>query len=151
MSEYFLKIGAEDPQGPLLREDIAELANCGRIRPTDLVSEDGDTWRPASSLPGVYFAAGHVRERSEASPIGKCRDCGDRVSRRARACPHCGAPTHSSHQPTSKLQYGLAAIASMGAATACGYAAISGSVGVFFVAAVLSIVAIGVSIVARLE
>lgn len=58
MSNWLIKRGNGQEQGPVNSSSLKTMAQSGKLRPTDQVrQEDMDTWRAASSLKGLFSEA----------------------------------------------------------------------------------------------
>ena len=44
--------------GPISAEQLRNLANTGKLRPTDFVRKDKSDWKQASSIPGLFSQSG---------------------------------------------------------------------------------------------
>lgn len=101
--------------GQFSAADLKARALSGELQPDDEVSRDQERWVPASDVGGLEFVAppppefpydeilgsGDGATQLVQSPpkrstnLEACPDCGELVSVRATACPHCGCPIKS--------------------------------------------------------
>ena len=58
MSNWFVKRGNQQEQGPVNSSSLKTMAQNGKLKPTDQVRQDGsDSWRDASTLKGLFSEA----------------------------------------------------------------------------------------------
>lgn len=106
-SEYFIRRG-EQTFGPVAAEQLRSNVVEGKVLASDEVSHQrGGPWQSIGSVPAIasLFSEPGAPPQLPPLPVDSgetshrlvtCEDCGQQISRRAPACPHCGAPKHAS-------------------------------------------------------
>ncbi len=109
---YFIKRGKK-VSGPFSAGQVKKLAKDGKFRDDDGVSNRQDgPWTPTAKAFKKQQEASHRQiatpeaETPATKPSGvartrQCEDCGQQISKRAAACPQCGAPTNASGESIS--------------------------------------------------
>ena len=82
-------------QGPIPRSQLLSLIRAGRLTEADLVFRDGMAdWVAAGEAAEIASAFGSVGGGQRSLGMDAfCRECGSAVSKKAKLCPKCGAPT----------------------------------------------------------
>src|SRR5262245_52543088 len=81
--------------GPHTQAQLKDLAAGGRLRPADMVWQEGATvWTAASTVPGLFGPAAEKPAPIDQPPpqLVSCPVCSGVVADNAYMCPHCGAP-----------------------------------------------------------
>lgn len=101
---YLLEEGSEKERGPYSLKDLRELWIIGEAHGAMLYATEGmSKWKPLGELRKEMFF-----EPSTPTPptvkelaLMTCPDCGGEVSKRANACPKCGAPIAAAATPAA--------------------------------------------------
>lgn len=94
---YFLKRG-EKLIGPYNVATIKKLSEDFKIKPTDLVSRAKDgPWHKFGDVENKLYGTTTPTALTTSKPAGNpnlmaCPDCNGSMSKKAKACPHCGSP-----------------------------------------------------------
>lgn len=100
MSKHFYVRRGSKIQGPVPANKLKQLASRGELKLTDDLAESKEgPWHSVASvgdlarlLPDVSSAAQSTEKEATPARTISCEDCGGTMSKRAAACPHCGAP-----------------------------------------------------------
>ena len=103
--QYFIKRG-DKVQGPFSREQLLSFANAKKVIGTDQVGntqqgpfqEFSSVWESMKTQDVSIGVSLETPEPSINPNLSACVDCGGIVSKRATACPHCGAPIQTAEQ-----------------------------------------------------
>ncbi len=102
LNEWYYTTG-DSQMGPTSTANIITMLNAGTLATQDRVWREGlDNWVSVASVPEFSGAVAAVvpqavSSRAVVADAGAfCRECGERISRRAVICPKCGVPTDQS-------------------------------------------------------
>jgi len=100
VNQYYVRVRGE-VKGPWTQAQIQTQIRRKRIGRIHELSTDAAHWQKAGDMPELFEPAVSVRNRTGTSDQNTslifCAECSGQLSKLAKACPHCGAPTAAHH------------------------------------------------------
>lgn len=118
LNEWYYTSGDEQ-KGPTSSTNIVAMIKAGTLAAHDRVWREGlDNWVSASDVPDFSAAVGQNLSHQTMAKAGTsegsvfCRECGNRINRKAVICPNCGVPTDQNESRSGYFQSTQAAASS---------------------------------------
>ncbi len=100
-TSWYILTENREQMGPVTKEQLDNLATKGRLSFCQIRRSDWRAWKWADDIypdlptpTGKSDSAARAASADDQDParLVLCPDCGNKVSRRATGCPHCGCP-----------------------------------------------------------
>ncbi len=100
-ASWYILTESREQMGPVSKEQLDNLATKGRLSFCQVRRGDWRAWKwaddvypelPPSQRKESGEATTATNEEQDSARLVLCPDCGNKVSRRATQCPHCGCP-----------------------------------------------------------